>query len=115
MEEAIRIAVKTKWKNSNDHICFFHYCQALFVNIGNKGLFSVYRSDGKDSDYRFYKFGRCFMCLALIHPAVVIRGWNLLNGQIESETPDEYVEQMYDFAEYHQGYYMKSWEFIKAW
>eukprot|EP01084_Bolivina_argentea_P175589 304040_1 len=115
MEGGMRIAIKNRWKNGKQHICFFHYCQALFVNIGKKGLFSVYRNDGQDNDFGFYKYARCYMCLALIHPAVVVRAWNLLYSMVDSETPANYIDEMWNFVEYHRGFYMKDVEFIMAW
>ena len=115
MEEPLRIAIKHGWKNCLLHICFFHHVQALFVNLGKKNLFSLYRSDGKNSDYEFYKFGRCYMCLALIHPALVIRAWNLLHSLVEKFTPDEFMQQMCNFVEYHKNFYMKNVAFIKSW
>eukprot|EP01083_Nonionella_stella_P003797 10910_1 len=115
MEEGMRIAIRNKWKRCVMHICFFHYVQALFGNIGKKGLFSVYRSDGQNADFEFYQFARCYMCLALIHPSLVIRGWNILHALVETFTPEDYVSNMWTFVNYHRNFYMRDFEFIKEW
>eukprot|EP01084_Bolivina_argentea_P038975 72034_1 len=34
---------------------------------------------------------------------------------VETETPDDYIDEMYDFIEYHKDFYMRDMDFILAW
>ena len=79
MEEAIRIAVKSKWIQCILHICFFHYAQRIFVNLGKKHLLPVYKESGEHADFDFYCFVRCYITLALLPPVLIPRAWNLLH------------------------------------
>eukprot|EP01083_Nonionella_stella_P025147 69284_1 len=87
-------------------ICWFHYTQAIGTNIAKKGLNPHFRRDGKKFTLEKYLFLRCYMVLALVHPGLVIRCWNILKHLGCILFADDGLKEYIAFIKYHQNEYM---------
>eukprot|EP01083_Nonionella_stella_P271504 920039_1 len=93
-------------------MCWFHYSQAIGTNIGKHGLNPHFRCVGKKFTMEKYLFLRCYKVMALVHPDLAVRCWNLLKSIGFLLFEKDGIEEYCNFLTYHKKEYMNN---IKEW
>ena len=79
-EKALMAAIRLCWPRNQVTItgCWFHYCQAVFKNLRDLGLFTSYTTNGTVTS-----FCKQIMCLPLLPPRHIIPTFQILRERAE--------------------------------
>ena len=109
-ERGERKAFEAEFPKCVVHGCGFHYCKALFKNLGDHGLTKVYRSN---TNFRYHI--RKYMMLMLMPSHMVQKAWNELKTHAAKTVPKTYQTQFANWLKYHKKIWMDGTYNIDEW